>query len=402
MKPAAAVLLLSALAAATGAYAAGELDAVLGKALFERDWVPAPASTDAADGLGPLFAARSCAGCHTGAALAARFTEAPEDRIAGRGFVLRLGNAEGHPDPVYGRLLHSQAIQGMTPEGRVVLAAASQSERGYEVSLALAHGALDAPTRQSPRIAPSLVGRAMLERIDAEAVLALADPHDSDSDGISGRPHMVDAEAGQAVGRYGWKAETASLVEQTADAFAMDMGLSSRLRPLPHGDCTPLQAECMAAPTGESESFEGHELSEEMIGLVVAYLESLPRPPERSREGTGAALFSDAGCGACHVPSLPGSDGMEIAAYTDLLLHDMGPALDDGVGAPGVASAEWRSAPLIGMTPGDGRRYLHDGRATSVDAAIRAHGGEADAARERYLALGEDERAALVAFVESL
>jgi CxxC motif-containing protein (DUF1111 family) len=402
MKLLAAAFAASALAAAGAAFAVGGLDAVLGKALFERDWVPAPASTDAADGLGPLFAARSCAGCHAGAALAARFTDAPEGRIAGRGFVLRLGDGEGRPDPLYGRLLQTQAVQGMMAEGRVVLAASAASERGYEVSLALDRGGLAPATRQSPRVAPPLKGRAALERISEDAVLALADPDDRDGDGISGRAHMLSTKTGEALGRHGWKAETASLEEQVADAFAMDMGLSSPLRPIPHGDCTTLQPDCMEAPTGESDQFEGHELSQEMVDLVVAYLTSLPSPPPPVADTAGAALFSAAGCAACHVPSLPGSSGVSVAAYTDLLLHDMGPALDDGVGAPGIASAEWRTAPLVAMHPGDGRRYLHDGRAATIDAAILAHRGEAEAARARFLALGETERAALVAFVEGL
>ncbi len=405
MKRLAAAFVASAVAAATGAYAAGELDAVLGKALFQRDWVPAPTSTDAADGLGPLFAARSCAGCHVGPALAARFTDAPEGRIAGRGFVLRLGDADGHPDPVYGRLLHSQAVQGMMPEGRIVLAAAPDTERGYDVSLALQRGPLDAATRQSPRIAPPLPGRAMLERIDADAVAGFADPDDRDGDGISGRVHLVETQAGKQLGRYGWKAETASLDEQVSDAFAMDMGLSSSLRPFPHGDCTEAEPDCMNAPTGESAAFEGRELSQEMIGLVATYVRSLEGPPHAAgpvADPLGARLFSSAGCGACHVPTMPTIDGSVATVFTDLLLHDMGPGLDDGVGLPGVASAEWRTAPLIAMQPGGGRRYMHDGRAADIDAAIRAHGGEADAARGNYLALTADQRAALVAFVESL
>jgi CxxC motif-containing protein (DUF1111 family) len=402
MRILAAAFAVSAVAAATGAFAAGELDAVLGKALFERDWVPAPASTDAADGLGPLFAARSCSGCHAGDMLAARFTDAPEGRVAGRGFVLRFGDSEGRPDPVYGNALQTQAVQGMTPEGRLVLLASADDARGYEVSLALERGGLDPQTRQSARLAPPIVGRAMLERIDPAAVLALADPDDKDGDGISGRARMVEDAKGESLGRYGWKAATASLEAQIADAFAMDMGLSSALRQRPYGDCTERETDCLDAPTGESENLDGHELSGEMIEVVAAYLESLPMRPQPDEDSSGFALFASAGCGACHQQSLPDVDGNAVAAYTDLLLHDMGRGLDDGVGEPGVASAEWRTAPLIAMGPGDGRRYLHNGRAASIDAAIRAHGGEAEAARTRYIALSDEERDALVAFVEAL
>jgi CxxC motif-containing protein (DUF1111 family) len=139
-----------------------------------------------------------------------------------------------------------------------------------------------------------------------------------------------------------------------------------------------------------------------MISLVAAYLRSIGPPRQGQEEKTGATLFAGTGCAACHVPELPLAGGGTAVLYSDLLLHDMGPELDDGMGEPGVASAEWRTAPLIAVRPGEGRRYLHDGRAATVDAAIRVHGGEADRARKNFEALSEAERAALVAFVESL
>ena len=108
------------------------MDAVLGKALFERDWVPAPTSTDASDGLGPLFSARSCKGCHVGPSLAARFTDAPDGRIAGRGLVMRFGDSEGRPDPLYGRLLQNQAVQGMQRRGAHRVDRARRSGRRAE------------------------------------------------------------------------------------------------------------------------------------------------------------------------------------------------------------------------------------------------------------------------------
>jgi len=397
MKAVVAAFAVSALVAASGAAASGELDAVMGKALFERDWVPAPTSTDASDGLGPLFAARSCAGCHAGPTLAARFTDAPKGRIAGRGFVIRFGDADGRPDPLYGHMLQQQAVQGMRPEGRVVLLASADPAKGYTYDLDLMRGDLDQATRVSARLAPPIVGRALLEQIDGDAVLGHADPGDLDGDGVSGRPRIVDG----VLGRYGWKAQSTSLEAQIADAFAVDIGLSSALRPFPHGDCTALEPDCSAAPTGASERYDGHELSPEIVELVAAYVRSLKSPAAKDDEAS-VALFASTGCATCHVPEMPGWDGGMIAAHTDLLLHDMGEALDDGVGEPGVASAEWRTAPLIGMAPISGRRYLHDGRAATIDAAIRAHGGEASAALSRYLSLSDEEQQALAAYVESL
>jgi CxxC motif-containing protein (DUF1111 family) len=388
---------VSALVAATGAAASGDLDAVLGRALFERDWVPAPASTDAADGLGPLFAARSCAGCHSGPALSARFVDAPEGRIAGRGFVIRFGDAEGRADPLYGHMLQSQAVQGLRPEGRVVLTATDDPAKGYAYALDLERGPLDPATRVSARLATPLLGRAALEAVDGDAVLGHADPDDRDGDGISGRARIVDG----VLGRFGWKAQSPTIEAQVADAFAMDIGLANDMRPFPHGDCTALEPDCLAAPTGASALYEGQELAPEIVGLVAAYVRSLPAPLPPD-DLAGAELFVATGCAGCHVPALPAWDGGMVPLYSDLLLHDMGAGLDDGVGEPGVASSEWRTAPLIAMAPSKGRRYLHDGRAATVDAAIRAHGGEAAAAQSRYEALGEADRRALVRFLEAL
>jgi CxxC motif-containing protein (DUF1111 family) len=396
-----ATLAVSALAASAG-LAATNLDAVMGRALFERDWVPAPASTDSADGLGPLFAARGCSGCHTGPVLAARFTPAPEGRLAGRGLVVRFGDAEGRPDPHYGVLLQNQAVQGMRPEGRVVITDADPASGPLDVAVTLDRGPLDPATHQSVRIAPPLAGRAMLDRIDPAAVIARADPDDRDGDGVSGRARMLDVGGTPTLGRYGWKASAVALDEQIADAFAIDLGLSSARRPFPYGDCTKAEDDCYAAPNGESAHHSGHELPEEMIEIVAAYIKSLPPPKRSETPSAGSELFASSGCAACHAPAMPDREGGEVAAYTDLLLHDMGSDLDDGVGAPRVASYEWRTAPLIGMSGGAGRRYLHDGRAPDLDAAIRAHGGEAEGARNHYLALSDHERQALVDFVGSL
>ncbi len=394
-------LLAFALVATQAASAAEEGTAALGRALFERDWVTAPGSADASGGLGPLYAARSCAGCHAGPALSGRFTEAPERRIASRGLVLRFADGAGNPDPFYGHALQSQAAAGLTPEGRAVLTASADALRGYVLSLHLAHGALGDETRQSPRLAPALLGRAALERIDTAAVMARADPDDRDGDGISGRAAMIVTDSGEVLGRYGWKAEIATLKEQIADAFALDMGLSSTRRPRLQGDCTPRQTACLASAQSASSPGD-HEITEAAIVSVAAYLESLPLREPPSDETAGARLFTEIGCAACHVPRLRTQDGQTVASFTDLLLHDMGPDLDDGVGAPGVASSEWRTAPLVAMQPIGGRRYLHDGRAATIDAAIRAHAGEAAAARARYGALSEAERDSLAAFVSAL
>ena len=376
--------------------------AVVGRALFERDWVPAPASTDSADGLGPLFAARSCSGCHAGPALAARFTSRPGKPVAGRGLVVRFGDPEGRPDPLYGTLLQNQAVQGMRPEGRVVITAADPESGPLEVAVMLDRGPLDPGTRQSVRIAPPLAGRAILDWIDPASVLARADPATATVTAFPAAPGCS-----MLAGRRRSAA--------TAGRRAPSRSTSRSLTPLlsisacrAHGARSPMatareaEEDCLAAPSGESARHSGHELSDEMIRIVAAYLQSLPAPKRTGTPSAGSELFASTGCAACHAPSIPGPDGTEMTAYTDLLLHDMGPDLDDGVGAPGVASAEWRTAPLIAVSGGAGRRYLHDGRAPDLDAAIRAHGGEGKGARTRYLALSDPERQALTDFVGSL
>ena len=401
MRGLAAIALAAAAILGGAAYAAGDLDAVLGKALFERDWIAAPASTDSADGLGPLFSARSCAGCHVGETLGARFTAAGDGRLAGRGLVVRFGDSSGRPDPTYGHLMQNRAIDGLAAEGRVVLFAPPSPEAPYGATVSFARGPLGPTTRMSFRAAPPLAGRAGLDAVDADAVLALADPEDRDGDGVSGRARMVVEDGGEALGRYGWKAANVSLADQIADAFAAEIGLSSALRPHPHGDCTERQSDCLGAASGASAANGGHELPPEAVGLVAAFLREVEPPPATS-DARGNAVFAGLGCAVCHAPSLPDSAGGPVAAYTDLLLHDMGRGLDDGVGEPGVDSAEWRTAPLLALGGGPGRRYLHDGRAGSVEAAIRAHGGEGEAARRAFQGAAPAERQALLDFLETL
>lgn len=378
-----------------------DLDAAIGRALFERAWVPAPASTAADDGLGPLFNARSCAACHRGGG-PAQIARADDGAMRGSGLVLRFGTAAGAPDPVYGRQLQDRAVPGLRSEGRLHLSAVG--EPGRLAGTAELFGPPLAPgVRSGLRLAPSLAGRADLARIDAAAILAGADPDDRDGDGVSGRARIVgDADGRPLPGRFGWKAAVPDLPTQVAVAFAFDMGMSSRGAPFPHGDCTPIETECRAAPTGVGPGDNGEELDDTIIDLVARFLETRTAPAAPA-DPVARNLFAATGCAACHRPQLPDAAGTPVRAYTDLLLHDMGADLDDGVGEVGVASAEWRTAPLVDLGNRDGtRRYLHDGRAATVEQAIAAHAGEAAGARARYDALDPADRAALLTFIEGL
>ncbi|MGQ7791238.1 di-heme oxidoredictase family protein [Faunimonas sp. B44] len=393
-----AIAALAALAPA--ALADAGLDRVLGRALFERIWVPAPASTDAADGLGPLFNARACTGCHSGGG-GARFGSRPDGSVEARGLVLRFGTDDGGADPVYGRQLQDQAVPGLAAEGRLRLA--PESGGGLTVVPELHRGPMGERTRSSVRAAPSLRGIGDRERVAEAAILALADPEDRDGGGISGRARIVDTPDGPRVGRFGWKGEGATLSGQVANAFALDLGLSSPAAPHPHGDCTLAEPDCLAAATGESALFDGHEISEEIVDLVAEFLRGLDLPPGRGGDAGGAELFARAGCAACHVPELPDASGRRVRIFTDFLLHDMGDRLDDGMAEGGAASSEWRTPSLAGLAVKDGsRRYLHDASAASVEAAILAHAGEGARARDLFLSMQAADRAALLAYLESL
>lgn len=288
---------------------AAELELAMGKALFERAWVPAPTSTAAADGLGPLFSGRACTACHSGGG-PARVSLAAGGRA--QGIVVRFGDAAGRPDPRYGLQLQEHANPGLNPEGRLLLA--GEAIRGVvpqpPIRLALNGPPPQAGIRVGLRAAPSLAGRGDLERIDASAALALADPDDRDGDGVSGRPRFIDAPGGgpRRLGRFGWKAAAPDLRTQVATAFALDMGLSSTDVPLPYGDCTVAAADCLAAPTGIRPGDKGQELDEQIISLVTRFV-ARQTTPRASPDAEGVRLLRASGCGACHVPSLPSGSG---------------------------------------------------------------------------------------------
>ena len=365
---------------------ADPLDAVLGKALFDRQWIPAPASTNASDGLGPLFTSRSCAGCHArgdGAHIVTR--DDGNADIAGA--VVRFGKADGTTDPFYGLELQTNAVPGLTPEGQVRFLP--------DLKYNLKGPALGEDVHAGARLAPPLFGKGAFDDVPDEAILMRAAANAHNGDGVKGRANVTP----RGIGRYGWKAGQVTIEEQVAHAFAFDIGLSSPKQPLPYGDCTKLETDCLALPNGESPLFEGHEISSVMLGVVATYLKTLrARPLSES-----PPVFAAAGCAACHSPTLTIRDGRQIPAFTDLLLHDMGPALDDGVGEPGVKSSEWRTAPLIGgrLHP-ERQRYLHDGSAATVEEAVEKHCGEADHSRNLFEALTPDDKKRLVDYVNGL
>lgn len=422
---------------------AEEFDFKIGNAVFRKLWVSSPASTRSSDGLGPLFNARSCQRCHlkdgkghppeanwpddNAVSMFLRLSIPPQ--TAEHRAALSSGRLAVIPEPTYGTQLQDLAIQGHAGEGRMHI---SYTER--EVELAggeivrlraptyrvtdLGYGPMHPETMLSPRVAPAMIGLGLLEAIPEAAILARADPDDSDGDGISGRTNRVwSLEQNRLVlGRFGWKAGIPDIHEQTAHAFSGDMGLSTGLLPDVAGDCSMRQAECRAAPHGASQ--KGAEVPDSLLRRVVFYSRNLAVPARRNADAPavqrGGRLFLDIGCGACHTPShmtgksevSPHLGGQRIWPYTDLLLHDMGEGLADNRPEGQASGREWRTAPLwgIGLTGVvSGHTYfLHDGRARNVKEAILWHGGEARRARDRFAGLDKSEREALIAFVNSL
>ena len=405
-----------------------KMNIALGKAVFERIWVSAPASTQSVDGLGPLYNARACHQCHPDgkrgepSSVVLRLSIPPQNEKQQQ--LLHQSRQNVIAEPVYGLQLQDKAVQGHRAEGSIHVKEHKvnvELSDGIAVTLyqpqhqvtALGYGELHRDVMISMRIAPSLLGIAALEAIPENDVLGLADPHDENSDGVSGRPNKVwDAKTNRvALGRYGWKAGVASLREQVENAFASDMGLSTPLNTQPAGDCTAEQVSCRQAIRGLSKEGEVFEVEPLMLDLVLVFLKSLNVPAattqERAENSLGEQLFYQSGCDRCHHPSFrifnEENKPYKIWPYSDLLLHDMGEGLADLRPEGQANGREWRTAPLWGMRFHHGeQRYLHDGRARSVLEAVLWHDGEARTSRDAVINMSAQERARLIAFIQSL
>lgn len=356
-----------------------------------------------ADGLGPIFVAASCESCH-------------------------VGDGKGHP------LFNLTRFGRMGPGGfNPMREHGGPQLQNRAILNYVAEVVPDGVTGVSQFMAPSVTGLGLLEAVDDTTLLALADPEDADGDGISGRVQLLDASdfiaeiarldlvleaepgrhqpiGGRYIGRFGRKAGTINLLHQTVTAYREDMGLTTDL--IPDDPVTP------GVGPFAGDQVADPEVSSATVSNVVFYLKTLRPPPRRSADApevrAGESLFGQVGCAGCHRPALT-TGASRIAAlhrvtfhpYTDLLLHDMGPDLDDGYTEGSATTAEWRTTPLWGLGLSEAAQggrpfFLHDGRARTLREAIEFHGGEAAASRERFRRLSPAEQEALLAFLRSL
>lgn len=333
-------------------------------------------------GLGPVFVASSCGSCHAGDGKGHPFI-----MLTRFGQIDSTGNlysGKGGPQ------LQHRAVPGFLPEQ------------------------LPAGVKAANFLAPSNTGLGYLEAVTDSALLSMADPDDLNGDGISGVPNWNSvpyyvqpksggrSRNGKFIGRFGKKASVHNLLQQTANAYNQDMGVTSSFEPYD--------------PYSQKEVEP--EVSANTILDVVFYLETLKAPIPRNQQDAsvnlGKQLFVQVGCESCHKQTLQTGESpvsalnrVDFHPYTDLLLHDMGPGLDDGYTEGSATTAEWRTAPLWGLglsEKSQGGQYflMHDGRAKSIEAAIQMHGGEAAASAAHFSELPPVSRNALVIFLKSL
>lgn len=402
-------------------------DFFVGKSFFRQNWVTFPASVKSLEGLGPTFIAASCIACHERDGRGRPPLHRKEDFQA---LLFRIStpgkNIHGGPIdvPGYGDQIQNFAIPGVKPEAVPKVNWVEISGKfadGQKYTLVkpeflftdLAYGEFPKEMMVSARVAPAVFGLGLLEAIPEEEILKNEDPDDIDQDGIRGHANFVwdYAQNKRALGRFGWKANQPTLHQQTAAAFSGDMGITTSMFPTPN--CPSLQPECAKAPQKKSV-----ELSDSDLKKVVVYSQLLSVPERRvlpkEVELRGESLMKEMACTSCHRPTFRTSSTaalkelrhQQIYPYTDLLVHDMGEGLADHRPDFLASGREWRTPPLwaIGMIKKINRhtRFLHDGRARSIEEAILWHGGEAENSQKKYIALPKKDREILIQYVESL
>lgn len=384
------------------------VDHDLGDEAFEEAFVSTP--DDVNNGLGPTFNNTSCVGCHV--------RNGRGMPVAGQ-LLLRVGSPGEGADldadmaahiARLGAQIQDFSVTGTDAEASVKVEWIEQSGEypdGKSYSLRYPSFAVEVASNMkllpdtipiSPRVPPAVYGLGLLEAISEKDILAHADPDDKDGDGISGRPNSVlNVQTGEyQLGRFGWKANSPTLLQQSAEAYVNDMGLHNSLFPATDGSV---------------------EIDDETLRVAAAYAQTLAVPARAAIDDEhvqmGEALFNDVGCSGCHVSEYttstheyPALENQAIEPYTDMLLHDMGEELADNRPDYVASGREWRTPALWGIglaqvvLPYSG--FLHDGRARSLEEAILWHGGEAQVSRDSFTELPETDRQSLLRFLYSL
>lgn len=338
-----------------------------GDVLFERVYRET-------QGLGPLYIRASCASCH-------------QDDAKGPGFVTRMAVVEA--DGITASSDQSALLWGSVVRRQLAAGATRPIEPPDSPDLRVL---------TSVRFGPAVFGRGWIDAVDGAEIERIEALQSRPGSPVSGRINRL---ADGSIGRFGVKARVATLELFTADAFRGDMGLTS-----------PIYSEELPNPDGLTDDrLPGVDLSMDTIADVAAYVRMLAIPRREGLSDAGRALFESTGCASCHVPSLRTRADYPVAAlagadaeiYSDLLLHDMGSALADGVREGSATEREWRTAPLMGLR--HLRNYLHDGRAATIEEAVRLHrgeGSEANASVDAFEALAPTERATLLDFLGRL
>lgn len=396
-----------------------------GNKMFNTNWVQAPASVTSLDGLGPTFNRVSCSGCHFKDGRGRPPLTKEEPMLS---MLVRLsiqGEAQDGgplPHPAYGLQLNNFAIGGVESEGQVSIeyeeiegkfadGTPYQLRRPVYHFYDMAFGALSEETLFSPRVAPAVHGMGLLEAVPEETIRSIADQQKKDKKGISGRVNMVSGPKGKKmVGRFGWKANVATIEQQVSKAALGDIGITSELEP--EENCPAAQTSCREALSGGQP-----EMSAMQLERLIFYNQTLAPPARRDvtdqEVQKGAELFIKAQCASCHQPKMttgkhiiPQLAYQEIQPFTDLLIHDMGPGLADHRPDYQANGREWRTPPLWGIglvnVVNGHSNFLHDGRARNLTEAILWHGGEAENAKNNFVTMNAKERQALLRFLNSL
>ena len=378
------------------------------------------------DGVGPLFNSSSCDACHNNGARGRGPTgdgPAPDSLVIQLAAATARNRNDPEGDPVYGRVFNPIALAGVPPEGEVLIhyeIRAGHYPDGTAWNLRVPHyeltklhyGPVAPETIVKPRLAPALFGAGLLDAVKREDYGSQPAVLGGDRPTASGRrdPHGSSDSLAPGAGRFGWQATALSVRDQTARAFAREMGLTST--DITSDDCTPAETACLQQPNGGSP-----EVSDDLFNAVLSFQRWLAVPasptPHPSSDH-GDQTFADLGCVACHQPQWPvtltdaagNTTAATIAPYTDLRLHNLGTGLADETVAGKKVVSQWRTAPLWGL----GYRmslerfptFLHDGRARSAEEAILWHDGEAAGARKRFERLTAEQRKAFLHWLETL